>query len=87
MWLCRIELSWEFVALDAGQISYTYTFGHYPSLRDLDNQMVDAPPGTLPVTALKRFAEYGAFQDDRGPSQNLGTCGKAPARLCAKVFS
>jgi len=38
----------QLVALDTGEVPYTHTFGHHPSLRDL----VDAPPSTLAVTAL-----------------------------------
>jgi hypothetical protein len=42
----------ELVALGAGDLTDTHTFGHGPSLRDPDDQMVDATPGTLPVAAL-----------------------------------
>ena len=47
----------ELVALGAGQVTDTHTFGHHPSLRDLDDQMVDAPPSTLAVTALAPLAQ------------------------------
>ena len=42
----------ELVALGTGQLSDLHTFSHAPSLRDWVRQMVDAPPSTLPVTAL-----------------------------------